>query len=99
MLKRTAKLLPLILALLAVLPQLVWAAGGGASDLVVVADTRVVKNVILHYFADVYNMNLMLNAVWAVVLTAIYGSFLGFFMDFLMSRTGLDLTKRKIVEH
>ncbi|MCM0755358.1 hypothetical protein M7784_08875 [Desulfovibrio aminophilus] len=99
MLKRTAKLLPLILALLAVLPQLVWAGGGGASELVVVADTRVVKNVVLHYFADLYNMNLLLNAIWAVVLTAGYGAFLGFLMDFFISRCGLDLTKRSIVEH
>ncbi|WP_027176826.1 DVU0150 family protein [Desulfovibrio aminophilus] len=99
MLTRTAKVLPLILALLAVLPQLVWAAGGGASELVVVADTRVVKNVVLHYFADLYNMNMLLNAIWAVVLTAGYGGFLGFLMDFIISRCGLDLTKRSIVEH
>lgn len=99
MLKRMWKMLPLLLAVPALLPGLAWAAGGKAADLVVVADTRVVANPVLYYFADVYNMNPTLNAVWAVVLTAIYGSFLGFFMDFLMSRTGLDLKSRKIVEH
>jgi hypothetical protein len=34
-----------------------------------------------------------------VVLTAVYGCFLGVLMDFLLSRTGLDLKSRKIVEH
>lgn len=99
MLKRMWKVLPLLLAVPAALPGLAWAAGGKAADLVVVADIRVVTNPILYYFADVYNMNPTLNAVWAVVLTALYGSFLGFLMDFLMSRTGLDLKSRKIVEH
>ena len=53
----------------------------------------------LRYFADLYNTNIVLFAVWAVVLTALYGSFLGVFMDFIMKRTGIDLKSRKIVEH
>jgi hypothetical protein len=36
-------------------------------------------------------------AVWTVVLTVIMGCALGFLMDFIMSRTGLDLKSRKIV--
>lgn len=86
-------------ALQAVIPGWLWAAGGSASDLVVVADTRLVQSGILRYFADVYNTNPTLMAIWAVVLTAMYGCFLGFGMDFIMSRTGLDLKSRKIVEH
>lgn len=78
----------------------ILAAGGGeASEIVVVADTRVISNGILRYFADVYNSNIVLFAVWSVVLTAAYGGFLGFLMDRIMSRTGLDLKSRKIVEH
>lgn len=76
-----------------------WAAGGGASELVVVADTRVINNGFMRYVADLYNTNVTLFATWAVVLTAVYGAILGFFMDFCMKRTGLDLTSRKIVEH
>lgn len=73
--------------------------GGGASELVVVADTRMIHNSLMRYIADLYNTNVWLFAVWAVVLTAAYGSFLGFLMDFIMERTGLDLKSRKIVEH
>lgn len=97
--RKLMRLLPVLLTAAAFLPQIVWAAGGGASELVVVADTRVIKSTLLVYFADMYNTNLLLSAIWAVVLTAAYGCFLGFFMDFLISRCGLDLTKRSLVEH
>lgn len=75
------------------------AGGGGATELVVVADTRVISNSFMRYIADLYNTKTWLFAVWAVVMTALYGSFLGFVMDFIMERTGLDLKSRKIVEH
>jgi hypothetical protein len=81
-------------------PGLAWAAGGGgASELVVVADTRVISSDALRYFANLYNTNVTLFAVWAVVLTAAYGAFLGFLMDAIMKRTGIDLSKRTIIEH
>ncbi|MFH1984246.1 MAG: DVU0150 family protein [Pseudomonadota bacterium] len=76
-----------------------WAGGGGASELVCVADTRVIGGGVMRYFADLYNFNTTLFAVWAAALTAVYGCVLGVLMDFLMSRTGLDLKSRKIVEH
>jgi hypothetical protein len=80
-------------------PEVLWAAGGGGdAPIVVVADTRVVHG-ILHYFSNLYNTNLLLFAIWAVVLTAAYGGFLGLIMDKLMGLTGLDLKSRKIVEH
>jgi len=81
------------------LPGLALAAGGSATDLVVVADTRVLHSGIMKYFADLYNFNIWLFAVWATVLTAVYGCFLGVLMDIIMSRTGIDLKSRKIVEH
>ena len=76
-----------------------WAGGGGASELVCVADTRVIGGGVMRYFADLYNFNTTLFAVWAAALTAVYGCLLGVLMDFFMSRTGLDLKSRKIVEH
>lgn len=82
-----------------VLPAVAMAAGGTASELVVVADTRRIAGGIMKYFANLYNTNILLFAVWAVVLTAAYGCFLGVIMDLIMSRTGLDLKSRKIVEH
>jgi ABC-type Fe3+ transport system permease subunit len=80
-------------------PVLVWAGGEKATTLVVVADTRRVSSSIWKYFADIYNTSPWLFALWAAVLTACFGGFLGFLMDFIMSRTGLDLRSRKIIEH
>jgi len=89
----------LALVLIAMTPAVIWAAGGGASEIVVVADTRVLGEGFAKYLSNLYNVNVLLFAVWAAVLTALYGAFLGFTMDFLMSKTGLDLKSRKIVEH
>lgn len=97
--KGAKKIVVLVTGLFSALPALVWAGGEKASQLVVVADTRVISNGFVKYIADLYNTNTLLFAVWAVVLTAVYGGFLGFCMDFLMSRTGLDLKSRKIIEH
>jgi len=97
--RKYLSLTTLALLALALLPSLALAAGGPARDLVVVADTRVLHSGIMKYFANLYNENIMLFAVWAVVLTAVMGSVLGVLMDVIMKSTGLDLTKRKIIEH
>lgn len=81
------------------LPAAAFAGGPPAAMLVVVADTRRVSGAIEKYFANLYNTNILLFAVWAVVLTALWGVILGLLMDVIMSRTGLDLKSRKIVEH
>ncbi len=92
------RLSALAAALYLAVPGLLWAAGEQATNLVVVADTRRVSGV-FKYFANLYNTNPLLFAVWAVVLTAVWGGFLGILMDRIMVRTGLDLKSRKIVEH
>jgi len=98
--KRIAKHIFTLLTMLYLwLPMAIWAGGGKASDLVVVADTRMLHSSIMKYFAGLYNTNIVLFAVWAVVLTAAYGCLLGVLMDIIMSRTGLDLKSRKIIEH
>lgn len=91
--------LGIFMALYLLMPEMLWAAGEKAAPLVVVADTRRLSGGIMTYFANLYNTNILLFAVWAVVLTAAYGCFLGLLMDFIMARTGLDLRSRKIVEH
>jgi ABC-type Fe3+ transport system permease subunit len=87
-----------------ILPGVALAGGDKASELIVVADTRVLTEggyytQFMHYMADAYNANILVFAIWCTVLTAVYGALLGFLMDFLMSRTGLDLKSRKILEH
>ena len=80
-------------------PEWLWAAGQKAGELEEVTDTREISSGVMKYFANLYNTNIWLFAVWAVVLTAAYGCFLGWLMDKIMARTGLDLTSREIVEH
>lgn len=80
-------------------PTYVFAGGEKADALIVVADTRRVDSAIMKYFSDLYNTNILLFAIWAVVLTAAYGALLGLIMDLIMAKTGIDLKSRKIVEH
>lgn len=90
---------PGLLAVLVLLPSLAWAAGGGgAGEIVVVADTRQLTGANF-YFSELYNDNMWMFAVWAVILTTVAGAVLGTVMDFIMKRTGIDLTKRSLVEH
>ena len=81
-----------LLGLLTLLPSLAWAAGDKATDLIVVADTRNLEGFSL-YLANLYNEDMWLFATWAVVLTTFLGVVLGVVMDFIMNRTGLDLSK------
>jgi hypothetical protein len=94
----TKRLIAMVTTGALLLPSYVLAGGEKAASLVVVADTRRVTGV-MRYFSDLYNTNLWMYAVWAVILTVVLGSTLGFLMDFIMERTGLDLKSRKIVEH
>ncbi len=91
----------LLLASLAalLLPEVLWAGGGKAEMLVVVADTRQVSSGINLYLLDLYNTNPMGFGLLCVIVTAALGSSLGFITDQVMKRTGIDLKSRKIVEH
>ncbi len=91
---------PFLALVLLMVPEWVLAAGGGKVDmLVVVADTRLVKSPITLFFLDIYNTSPLGFGVLCVILTAILGCTLGLTADFFMSRTGLDLTSRKLIEH
>ena len=81
------------------LPDLILAAGEKADMLVVVADSRRVHWIVSRFFVDVYNTNPLMFGVYCIILTAFLGGTLGFITDFIMKRTGIDLTSRKIVEH
>ncbi len=97
--RNIAKSLLLLTALCLVIPNLAAAAGGKVEMLVVVADSRVVQSPITLYFLDVYNTSPLYFGILCVVLTAAFGCTLGLVADFIMSRTGLDLTSRKLIEH
>lgn len=99
MYKRLVTLGGLAVLSLMLLPSTLLAAAAKGPELVVVADTRVITSSVSRYFADLYNTDILMFAVWAVVLTAVLGCVLGIIMDKIMLATGLDLTKRKIIEH
>lgn len=90
------RVFPFLTMVFLLIPEPVW-AGKKAKLLVHVADTRALSGVFL-YFANMYNENLVMFGIWTVVVVTALGSGLGFFMDFWMSRTGLDLTSRKLEE-
>jgi multisubunit Na+/H+ antiporter MnhB subunit len=77
---------------LILVPGIALAAGGGATEIVVVADTRHLSGFSL-YIATLYNENLWLFATWSVIITTAMGAGLGLLMDAIMKRTGLDLGK------
>jgi hypothetical protein len=98
--KRMYRIWPAFLALAMLLvPELVMAAGGKAEMLIVVADSRMVQSPITLYFLDIYNTSPLGFGILCVILTAVLGCTLGLTADFLMARTGLDLTSRKLIEH
>jgi len=96
--KATAAQVSYALILLLVTAGCAWAGNNNANELVVVVDTRVIDSAMLKYLADLYNTNIMLFAVWTVVLTALVGSALGLLMDTIMARSGLDLESSESIE-
>ena len=89
----------LICSIWLLLPETLWAAGGKAEMLVVVADTRRVSSSINLYFLDLYNTSPVGFGILCVILTAFLGCSLGLLTDAIMKRTGIDLKSRKIIEH
>jgi hypothetical protein len=93
------RLLALSGALYLCLPDFAQAAGGKAEQLINVADTRVVTWGPTIFFLDLYNSDPFLFGCMCTLITLIMGVSLGFITDRIMRHTGIDLTKRTIVEH
>ena len=99
MIRICSKLLMFLASAYLLLPDLILAAGEKADMLVVVADSRRVTWSVSRFFVDVYNTNPFMFGIYCIILTAFLGGALGLITDFIMKRTGIDLTSRKIVEH
>ncbi len=54
--------------------------------MVFVADVRLIDSPVLRYFANLYNTDPLLLAVWVVVLTSLAGCLLGKLLSFIPSR-------------
>jgi hypothetical protein len=80
-------------------PDIVSAAGGKAEMLIVVADNRVVDWSVSKWWVDIYNTDPFMFGVYCTLFTAFLGVSFGLITDQIMKRTGIDLSKRTIVEH
>jgi hypothetical protein len=80
-----------------VLASLARAGGEKAEAIIWVADTRNLTG-IWKWFAAMYNEAPLKHALLVIIITAIEGILLGFGMDWIMQRTGLELEERELRE-
>lgn len=80
-----------------VLTSLAGASGEKAESIIWVADTRNLTG-IWKWFAAMYNEAPLKHAFLVIIITAIEGILLGFGMDWIMQRTGLELEERELRE-
>ncbi len=86
-------------AFLAMLPQMVLAAGGGAvAPMVIVADTRKLQG-IMKWWGDLYNNSYVEFTILTVVLIPLIGVVFGVLADLIMTHIGIDLKSRELAEH
>ena len=85
-------------ACLTLVPGLASAAGGGASLIILVADTRKLDG-IQKWWANVYNESHMEFTILTCVLIPVVGCILGLLADRCLHWIGIDLTKRELAEH
>jgi len=83
---------------LILLPSLASAAGGGASPITLVSDTRKLDGILL-WWGNIYNDSHLEFTILTCVMIPVVGCVLGFAADFILGAIGLDLTKRELAEH
>lgn len=80
------------------LSPLVQAAGDEKAEAIIwVADTRNLTGM-WNWIAAMYNEAPLTHAILVIVITAIEGMLLGFGMDWIMQKTGLELEERELRE-
>lgn len=79
------------------LTSLARAGGEKAEAIIWVADTRNLTG-IWKWFAAMYNEAPLKHALLVIIITAVEGILLGFGMDWIMQRTGLELEERELRE-
>ena len=87
-----------VLAACLTLPTLASAAGGGASPITIVSDTRKLHG-ILKWWGDIYNESHAEFTILTCVLIPVIGCFFGIIADVVMGWIGIDLKKRTLAEH
>ena len=83
--------------MLAAMPGLALAAGGKASSVVIVADTRKLDG-ILYWWAEMYNESPFFFALLTMLIIPTVGCSLGWLADIVMTHIGIDLKHRELAE-
>lgn len=93
-----AKLILAVTALFVMLPDIAMAAAGKAAPLVVVSHSTKLTG-IMAWWSNLYNDNMFMFTILTGIFIPLAGATLGLIGDLLMGLTGIDLTKRELVEH
>jgi len=84
--------------MVAALPSMALAAGGGKiANVVVVADTRKLDG-ILYWWAEMYNESHFFFAILTMAIIPVVGCILGWLADIVMTHMGIDLRHRELSE-
>ena len=84
--------------MVAALPSMALAAGGGKiANVVVVADTRKLDG-ILYWWAEMYNESHFFFAILTMAIIPVMGCILGWLADVVMTHMGIDLKHRELSE-
>ncbi len=86
------------LTLTVFMPTVAMAAAKKA-DVVIVADTRLLGDGLLYWWAEMYNESHLAFAIMTMIIIPVLGCILGFTADFFMNMVGIDLKKRELAEH
>ena len=84
------------LALLA-MPGIAFAAKK-ARNVVNVADTRILDEGILHWWAQLYNESHLYFAILTIIIIPVTGCIFGMLADVVMNHIGIDLKHRELSE-
>jgi hypothetical protein len=96
--KLWAKIVGLVGMAILLLPEIAAAAAGKASPVVIVSDTRFMSGW-YRWWGQIYNDSHVSFTILTYATILFVGVSLGFITDFLMKKTGIDLTSRELKEH
>ena len=74
------------------------AGGGGAKQIVIVADTRKLSG-LMAWWANLYNESHLWFTILTIIIVPITGVIFGLLADWVMGKIGIDLKSRELGEH
>ncbi len=96
--KRLSRIWWALTALILLAPGWAMAAGGGAKQIVIVADTRKLSG-LMAWWANLYNESHGWFTFLTIIIVPITGVIFGLLADWVMGHIGIDLKSRELGEH